>query len=173
MITPTGTGCAGSNSTGSVNGTLNDEIDAAGINVALVAHNFAFTQSSSGTPCVQQVTANGGLDINDLAATRRFSPSFADLRVTLLITGEQLMQATIDGPLNTDCVGNAQFQTLTPLQFPSRSECPSAGQLAVTREGNTNGRITFMSNGIGFDFNADGVIDATVASCEDAMQCPG
>ena len=74
--------------------------------------------------------------------------------------------------MSSDCLGDVQFQTVAPLEYPPSLECPSKGALAIPRTDGTTGRIQFMgANGVGFDFDADGSADKTVSTCADAAQC--
>jgi hypothetical protein len=171
--TPAGQGCAGANGTQTLDGSLRDETDAGAVKLTLMAHTLSLQVTSSGSPCLQAVTVTGNLDITDEGAGRVFSAGFANTHVALVDEGGNAFTATLDGPLSTDCLGDVQFQTLAPLEFPGGSECPSGGTLALTRGDGTNGRVEFSADGVGFDFNADGTVDLSVPSCAAAAQCSG
>ena len=171
--TPAGQGCAGANGTQVLDGSLHDETDAGAVNLTLAPHSLSLQVISSGTPCTQAVTATGGLDVNDQGAGRAFNAAFSGTRVTLVDQGGNAFAATLDGPLGTDCLGAVQFQTVTPLEFPGGSECPSGGTIGLTRGDGANGRIEFSTSGVGFDFYADGTVDMSVPSCAAAAQCSG
>jgi hypothetical protein len=169
---PAGEGCAGANGTQVLDGSLNDETDAGAVNMALTAHALRLQMTSSGSHCTQVVTVTGGLDINDQGAQRVFSASFTYTQVSLFDRVNNAFGADLFGSLNTHCLGDVQFQTVTPLQFPGGSECPTAGELRVTRGDSLGGSFEFSTRGLGF-VNAGGIVDRWVPNCAAAAQCSG
>ena len=65
--TPTGMGCAGINRSESIDGSLSVQLPADAIDASIQFHNLRFTLQSGGVPCVQQIVANGGLEVDDRA----------------------------------------------------------------------------------------------------------
>ena len=169
--TPAGQGCAGANGTQTYDGSLHYETDAGAVKLTLAARALSLQTTYSGTPCTQAVTVSGGLDVTDEGGGRVFTAGFANTHVTLVDQGNNVFEATLDGPLSTDCLGDVQFQTVAPLEFPGGSECPTGGTIGLTRSDGINGRIEFTTTGVGFDFNADGSVDLSVPNCAAALQC--
>jgi hypothetical protein len=143
------------------------------INIAVVAHQMALQVTSSGSPCAVALNASGVLNVDDHAGARRFYENFTGLQATLTGSETTLTTGSLEGTLANSCLGTVQFHTETPVQFPADSECPTAGAITVTRGDGTDGRIRFSTSGVGFDFNADAIVDLWVPNCAVAAQCSG
>jgi hypothetical protein len=130
--------------------------------------------TSSGFPCVERITANGGFDVDDRTRGQSFSQTFDNLRITLTEQDDGSTLATLDGGLNASCAGNMMLQTLEPIRLELDAVCPSDGVLVVSRDDGATGRIHFTSTGgVEIDYGDDGTIDKAVPNCRDASlsQC--
>lgn len=171
-ITPVGQGCAGTNGRETFDGALRVQTSA-GIDVSLDAHGLTTNVQSSGSPCAQSVTASGGLDIEDHVQQRQFSAALDALALVLVDLGGNAASAAVDGMITAGCVGTIEVHTGPALQFGSGSTCPIGGKLAVMRRDETNGIVAFSPSGLDFDYDADGRVDRSIASCSDAAACSG
>jgi len=172
VLDPHGQGCGGPNGKFSLSGSFTVTMPHAGIDLSCVASNLSLQVTSSGAPCVLELTANGNLEVSDHSNDRHFTASFAGNRVTFAQGSEDSVLATLDGSMSLSCVGSVVFQTEIPLSLPGGG-CASDGRLLVTVAGGT-GRIDFTAEGgVAFDYDADGTADKVVADCHDASvsQC--
>ncbi len=172
-FTPTTQGCAQSNGGQTIDGSLNLQAEGGAINLALVAHQMTVQLTSSGSPCTTQLNAGGAMDVTDQAGPRRFSESFTGLQATFVGAEAGVTSGTLDGTVVNTCLGTVQFSTDSAMQFPAASECPTDGTVGLARGDGVNARIIFSTTGVGFDFNADGSVDASVPTCAAAPQCSG
>ena len=173
ILDPHGQSCGGYNGTFSLSGSFMVTMPHLGIDLSCVASNLSLRVTSSGAPCVLEVTANGNLEVSDHSNDRHFTTSFAGDGVTFTEGPEGSVLATLDGSMSLSCVGNVAFQTEVPLRLPDGG-CASDGRLLVTPAGGPTGRIDFTAEGgLAFDYDADGIADKVVTDCRDASvsQC--
>ncbi|MBI4518767.1 MAG: hypothetical protein HY699_23475 [Deltaproteobacteria bacterium] len=171
-IEPHGYGCAGEDFTESLDGSFDIQSAEDDVNGALRFRALRLEVESAGFPCVRDIRANGGFDVNDRANGRRFSQDFREFHVTLADAGGEIV-ATLAGGVKIDCVGDVTLQTRSPIRLARGTACPHDGLLAVTRSEGT-GLIHFTaSGGVEFDYDGNGTVDAFAASCEDesVSQC--
>lgn len=144
-----------------------------GVDLSGTTSQLRMQITSSGAPCVLQVTGNGSLDLKDNGNDRQFSASFANTRATVQAGPYSSLQESLDGHLNASCVGEMTVTTNTPLTVPGGG-CSTGGQLSVAFADGTHGNIHFTSEGgVEFDYNGDGTFDNAVSNCHDSSisQC--
>ncbi len=174
-VDASGLGCAGANSMLTLDGTLSIFSVPEGVDATLVADALTMAASSSGTPCVASLLVDGSLTLVDRVTNRHFTQAFDELVLTFAEKPNDRVEVTIDGAGTVDCLGLVSFSTIEPIFFVGDASCPAAGLIQVGLPGGSTSRIRFTaSGGIEFDYDADGDVDRSVASCDDESieRCP-
>jgi hypothetical protein len=130
--------------------------------------NLTVELDASGSPCVLQAKLNGQVDRENRATAERFSTIYEDFVITETQDGDGVL-ITQNGTIDTDCLGDLEYETLEPLRLAAGETCPTAGLLRIRL---SDGRASLTryteSGGAELDFDADGKIDKTAASCTGA-----
>ena len=165
---PGDSGCAGKNGTMTVDGSVAVVSLEEAIDVAAAFHSLVIQHSSAGIVCVETFVLNGGAGIQDNTTGRQFSETFENFTVTSTHLDNDREELTLDGTISTNCLGSVVFQTIQSLLRIGSADCPAAGQLRVTLPGNPPGDVYFTKlGGVDFDYDADGAVDRSFASCDD------
>jgi 6-phosphogluconolactonase (cycloisomerase 2 family) len=89
---------------------------------------------SAGIPCQRFVTARGGLRIEDEAANQNSAQVFHGLALAAVADGlDDADLLSVNGSLQTDCLGSFSVATTVPLRMPTNSACPLGGELRFDR----------------------------------------
>lgn len=102
-----------------------------GTDLAIDARELVFERAVSGPPCRLEITANGLLDIRNIAVGERLPVTF---RGTKLTEVRDLAGATfrLDGAVDVDCLGSFVFGTRVGLAMEAQAKCPSQGLVQVS-----------------------------------------
>jgi hypothetical protein len=130
--------------------------------------DFTVELDASGSPCVLRARLNGQVDRENRSTGERFSTIYEDFLITET-QDEDGVLITQDGTINTDCLGDLEYETIEPLHLAAGEICPTAGLLRIRL---SDGRASLTrytaTGGAELDFDADGKVDKTVASCTGA-----
>lgn len=161
---PTGAGCEGLNGVVTIDGTFTFLDALLGEGLSFSADNLTISASSEGDPCTSTLVVNGGASVEH---DSEFSATYANLTLTHteVAAGDSV---TIDGTVTTNCVGTVVFDTIEGIIIPGDDECPIAGLVEVTIQGNTSAWISFTAEGgVEFDFDMDGEAEVIFPDCDD------
>ena len=162
-IEPSGTGCADVGRMVLDGRAVVTRAD--GVDVTLDTDGLILQLSANATPCVQQVEATGRLDVFDHTSGRQLDAALHGLRMTFEVESNPVA-ASIDGAATLDCVGEVAYASDAPLT--GSGPCASSGALRLTLPSGATARSRAQAGGVvEFDYDGDGHVDRTVASCLD------
>jgi len=158
-----------------MDGTLAFTTNTDGTSGTLTYTNFSVTQDENNKVVYSSATAtfsfNDNYDVVDMSITMNGyviasgeKTEFANYRLVLTMDNNYNMSMTINGSINSDCIGGwVEITTNEAIVGDAYDNCPSSGQIVI---GGNASSLTI-------NFNADGSVDVSGSvsdhydSCED------
>jgi len=131
-------------------------------------HALQIEVDSTGQPgaCTVDVTLRGSMTNADFGVGTQFTTDFVDFDLVQLPQAGALL-LTLNGLVDTDCLGDVMLSTIEPVRIPPRGTCFTAGRLEAQLGDGTVSVSYTESSGLDLDFGADGSVDRHFASCAD------
>jgi hypothetical protein len=127
---------------------------------------LAIEVSSTGEPdaCTVSAALRGSVTSADLQAGTQFSTDLTGVQVVQPPQAGALL-LTVDGTVDTDCLGHVTVSTIEPLRIVPGDTCFTAGRLES--RGDRTASVTYTESGVNLDLDADGSVDQHFATCTD------
>lgn len=176
LVSPVGEGCAGPGSVQALDGDVELTVFSpdGGVvyDVSYFSDNLGLGVASSGSPCATILLTDGTLEAFNELTLEDYVQDYISFAIVSIFRDDGSVDRTLEGGINSRCVGNIEIATPQALRFRSEDDlCPIGGTLQVTLSNQSVTHVGYSPAGV--DLNGDGRADVSTCIDPSIAQCPG